>query len=85
VLNNFNKPANEEYIDLYFSSALASDKKLNNPFLKPELMFNLSKEIDLTNSKRKKIREEIFNKKAEYLKLKSEIDTFKDTSVANPR
>lgn len=48
-------------------------------------MFNLSKEIDLTNSKRKKIREEIFNKKAEYLKLKSEIDTFKDTSVANPR
>lgn len=65
VLNNFNKPANEEYIDLYFSSALASDKKLSNPFLKPELMFNLSKEIDLTNSKRKKIREEIFNKKAE--------------------
>lgn len=71
VLNNFNKPANEEYIELYFSSQMAiHDKKLANPFLKPELMFNLSKEIDLTNGKRKKIREEIFNKKAEYLKLK---------------
>jgi len=33
-------------------------------------MFNLAKEIDVTNTKRKKIREEIFNKKAEYLKLK---------------
>jgi len=49
-------------------------------------MFNLAKEIDLTSSKRKKIREEIFNKKAEYLKLKNEIDEFsKNSNQANPK
>lgn len=86
VLNNFTVKADDKYIDLYFNNLTVQDTKLSNPYLKPELMFNLAKEIDLTSSKRKKIREEIFNKKAEYLKLKNEIDEFsKNSNQANPK